>query len=397
MAHVNPASVGPSDTPDPQVPAGYFDAASTLPLRASARQALLAALDQGFADPSRRYHDARRARTLLDQARESVAAVVGARPDDVSFATSGTQAAHLAVLGLAKGRGRVGRRILVSAVEHSAVMHAANASPDAVTETIPVDAYARVTRQSVDEAVAPGDVALVAIQSANHEVGTRQPIDEIGQTLAPHNIPLVMDAAQTLGRDDVPTGWNILTGSAHKWGGPAGVGLLVIRQGTRWRSPLPEDLHEGGRIPGFVAIPQIVAAAVALQEAESERHEESDRLRRLTMRLRNELPTLIPDSVVLGHPDDRLPHLVTLSVAYVPGEAVLAEIDRAGFAVSSGSSCVAESLTPSHVLVAMGALTQGNIRISLPPRTRESDVDRFMSILPAIISSVRESLGAGDL
>jgi cysteine desulfurase len=101
--------------------------------------------------------------------------------------------------------------------------------------------------------------------------------------------------------------------------------------------------------------------------------------------------------VVVGHPDDRLPHIVTVSVAYVPGEAVLAELDRAGFAVSSGSSCVAESLTPSHVLVAMGALTQGNIRISLPPGTRESDVDRFISVLPGIIASVRESLGAGDL
>lgn len=397
MAHVNPATDEPGTTPVPLAPAGYFDAASTLPLRPAAREALLAALDLGFADPSRRYRDAARARALLDQARESVAAVIGARPDDVSFATSGTQAAHLAVLGLAKGRVRVGNRILTSAVEHSSVLQAARAVPDGQPETIPVDEYGIVHPDSVAAAIRDGDVALVAVQSANHEVGTRQPINEISGLLTSHNIPLIVDAAQTLGRDEPPPGWDVLTASAHKWGGPAGVGLLAIKQGTRWRSPLPDDLHEGGRIPGFTAIPQIVAAAVALTEAESERHSESARLRLLTDKLRQVLPTLISDSVVLGHPNDRLPHIVTLSVAYVPGEALLADLDRAGFAISSGSSCVAEALTPSHVLVAMGALTQGNLRISLPPGAPESEVDRFIAVLPTIIANVRESIGAGDL
>ncbi len=366
-------------------------------MRPGARQTLLAALDQGYADPSRRYHAARQSRRLLDGARESIAAIIGARPDEVSFATSGTQAVHLAVTGLAQGRQRIGRRLLVSAVEHSCVIHAARAVPEGKVEELPVDSRAVVEPERVRAAIARGEVALLAIQSANHEVGSRQPISEIAHILDNSGIPLIVDAAQSLGRDDCPAQWSILTASAHKWGGPTGVGILAIRNGTRWRSPLPDDPHESGRIPGFTAIPQIVAAAVALQEAEDERRTESARLFALTERLRTELPVRIPDALVLGHGIERLPHIVTLSMAYVAGEALLEDLDREGFAVSSGSSCVADALVPSHVLVAMGALTHGNLRISLPPGALESDVDRFIHVLPSIVAKVRDSLGAGDL
>jgi len=140
-----------------------------------------------------------------------------------------------------------------------------------------------------------------------------------------------------------------------------------------------------------------VAAAVALEEAEAERAAESIRLTAATNRLRHELTSRIPDCVALGHPDDRLPHIVTMSMAYVAGEALLADLDREGFAVSSGSSCVADALVPSHVLVAMGALTHGNLRISLPPGFDDADVTRFISVLPGIVERVRHSLGAADL
>jgi cysteine desulfurase len=397
VAPENLPADGTVRAPRQLAPAGYFDAASTLPMRPGARQTLLAALDQGYADPSRRYHVARQSRRLLDGARESIAAIIGARPDEVSFATSGTQAVHLAVTGLAQGRQRIGRRLLVSAVEHSCVIHAARAVPEGNVEELPVDSNAVVEPEAVRAAIASGDVALVAVQSANHEVGSRQPIGEIAEILDERGIPLIVDAAQSLGRDDCPAQWSILTASAHKWGGPAGVGILAIRNGTRWRSPLPDDPHEGGRIPGFTAIPQIVAAAVALEEAEAERRSESARLFALTERLRTELPVRIPDALVLGHDTERLPHIVTLSMAYVAGEALLEDLDREGFAVSSGSSCVADALVPSHVLVAMGALTHGNLRISLPPGALESDVDRFIGVLPSIVAKVRDSLGAGDL
>jgi len=362
----------------------------------------LAASEHGFADPSRHYHSARRARQLLDQAREQVANVCGARPDEISFTSSGTQSVQLAIHGLALGRARVGTRLLVSAVEHSCVLHSADAVANARVEELPVDWRGMVLVPSLAEHLATAGastdgVALVAVQSANHEVGTRQPITAIGELLRPLGIPLVLDAAQSIGRDPIPADWDVLTASAHKWGGPSGVGILAIRSGIRWRSPLPHDPHEGGRVPGFVAIPAIVAAAIALQEAEAERATESDRLRSLTDLLRRELVANIPHSTALGDPADRLPHIVTLSIPYVAGEALLADLDRAGFAVSSGSSCVADSLVPSHVLVAMGALTHGNLRISLPPEVSEADVRRFIDVLPGIVADARDSLGAGDL
>ena len=377
-------------------PAGYLDAASSEPLRPAARQALLAALDQGWADPSRRYHDARRASLLLAAARESVAAVLGARADEVSFTASGTQAVHLGVLGLAAGRVRSGSRVVASAVEHSAVLHAGRAVPGGALVTAPVDPLGRLDVGAFDALLSEG-AALAAVQSANHEVGTRQPVAAAAEAAGRHGVPLLVDAAQSVGHDEVPSGWSVLTASAHKWGGPAGVGVLAVRTGARWRSPSPDDPREGGRVPGFVDVPSVVAAAAALEAAEAERRSEMPRLRALVDRIRARVPELVPDVVVLGDPDDRLPHVVTFSCLYVDGEALLDGLDRAGLAVSSGSSCVADALEPSHVLAAMGALTQGNLRVSLPSGVAEDDVDRLLAVLPDVVARVRAALGAEGL
>jgi cysteine desulfurase len=376
-------------------PAGYLDAASAHPLHPAARQALEAALDQGWADPSRRYHAARRSRLLLDSARESIAARIGARPDEVSFTSSGTQAVHLGVAGLARGRARTGSTVLASAVEHSAVLHAARAAGELVVA--PVSSAGRLDVGAFTAAVARPGVALAAVQSANHEVGTRQPVAEAAAAAGAHGVPLLVDAAQTVGHDDVPAGWDVLTASAHKWGGPAGVGLLAVRTGARWRSPSPDDPREHGRVPGFVDVPSVVAAAAALEAVESARAAEAPRLRALVDRIRAKVPELVPGTVVLGDPDDRLPHIVTFSCLYVDGEALLDALDREGIAVSSGSSCVADALEPSHVLAAMGALTQGNLRVSLPYGVRPDDVDRLLAVLPGVVARVRAVLGAEGL
>jgi len=378
-------------------PAGYLDAASTEPLHPAAREALLVALDQGWADPSRRYHQARRARLLLDAARETVAAVLGARPDEVSFTTSGTQAVGLGVAGLVRGRERVGRRVLSSAVEHSSVLHAAQAAVGAESRTLPVDPLGRVDLDATAAALREPGVALLALQTANHEVGTRQPVDAAAALAQQHAVPLLVDAAQSVGREPLPVGWSVLTASGHKWGGPAGVGVLAVRTGVRWRSPSPEGALEHGRVPGYVDVPGVVAAAAALEAVERERSTESGRLWALVDRLRTRVPQLVADTVVLGDGVDRLPHLVTFSFLYVDGEVLLADLDRAGFAVSSGSSCVADSLQPSHVLAAMGALTHGNLRISLPVGVADADVDRLLAVLPGVVSDVRAVLGTTDL
>nr|WP_062342443.1 aminotransferase class V-fold PLP-dependent enzyme [Herbidospora sakaeratensis] len=373
----------------------YLDAASTEPLHPAAREALLAALDVGWADPARLYGSARRARLLLDQARAEIAEVLGARPDELSFTTSGTQAVHLGVLGALQGRRRAGRHLVVSAVEHSSVLHAAGVHEGAggSVQTIGVALSGRVDLPSFAEAVAAEGVAVAALQTANHEVGTLQPVAEAAEACRAAGVPLVVDAAQSAGRLPIPPGWSVLAASAHKWGGPAGVGVLAVRKGTRWRSPYPEDERELRRVPGYENVPAVVAAAAALRARAAESAAENARLSALVDRIRAEVPRVVPDVEVIGDPVDRLPHLVTFSCLYVDGEALLTELDKAGFAVSSGSSCTASTLRPSHVLEAMGVLTHGNVRVSLPRGIPEDDVDRFLMVLPDIVRRVRQRLG----
>ncbi|WP_328593662.1 cysteine desulfurase family protein [Actinomadura macrotermitis] len=379
---------------DTDLAGAYFDAASTEPLHPAARAALLGALDGAWADPARLYGAARAARMQLDQARARVAAVLGARADEVAFTTSGTQAVHLALLGGARARRRTGRHLVVSAVEHSSVLHAASLHERDGGEVtvVGVDRGGRVDPAEFAAALRP-DTALACLQSANHEVGTVQPVGEVAQACRAAGVPLLVDAAQTAGRADVPEGWSFLAASAHKWGGPPGVGVLVIRKGTRWRSPLPEDEREGRRVPGFENVPGAVAAAAALEAYRAEMATEGPRLSALVERVRERVPRDIPDVQVVGDPVRRLPHLVTFSCLYVEGEALLTELDRLGFAVSSGSSCTADTLRPSHVLEAMGVITHGNVRVSLPRGVRSADVDRLLAVLPDAVARLRRDAG----
>ena len=354
---------------------GYFDAATAVPLSPVAREALAAALDDGWADPSRLYAAGRRARLLLDGAREAVAKVLGARSDEVSFTCSGTLAAHLAVLGRTASRPGT---VLHSTVEHSCVLQAVRHSGQPAV-SVPVD---RLGRVDPDGFRPPADASLGCLISASHEVGTVQPIAAVADRLGA--VPLLVDASQTVGRAPVPTGWSLLTASAHKWGGPPGVGVLAVRTGTRWRSPLPPDDAEGGRGPGFPGLPQVLAAAVSLQAASAQAAVEDARLRPLVDRLRDRVPATVPDVEVVGDPVDRLPHLVAFSSPYLDGETLTRALDREGFAVSSGSSCGASVLEPSHVLVAMGLLSHGSLRVSLSPETTAEDVERFLEVLPRV-------------
>lgn len=372
----------------------YFDAASTEPLHPAARKALLGALEAGWADPARLYGPARNSRIMLDQARAKVAAVLGVRPDEVSFTASGTQAVHLGVLGALRSRRRVGRHLVVSAVEHSSVLHAAamHERDGGRVTTVPVDRHGLVDPAAFAAALR-ADTAVACLQSANHEVGTVQPVAEVARACRAARVPLFVDAAQSAGRMDVPAGWSLLAASAHKWGGPAGVGVLVIRKNTRWRSPLPDDEREAGRVPGFENVPGAVAAAAALEAFRAEMAADGPRLAALVEQIRTRIPRTITDVEVVGDPLRRLPHLVTFSCLYVAGEALLTELDRLGFAVSSGSSCTADTLRPSHVLEAMGVLTHGNVRVSLPRGAQSTDVDRFLGVLPDAVARLRRTAG----
>ncbi|MFE0472990.1 cysteine desulfurase/sulfurtransferase TusA family protein [Streptomyces sp. NPDC058947] len=373
----------------------YFDAASAAPLHPIARQALLAALDEGWADPARLYREGRRARVLLDAAREAAAEAVGCRPDELAFTPSGTRAVHTGIAGALAGRRRVGRHLIVSAVEHSSVLHSAEAHEAAGGSVgrVAVDRSGAVDPSAYAGALRE-DTALACLQSANHEVGTEQPVAEVADVCRAAGVPLLVDAAQSLGWGPVDGDWSLLTASAHKWGGPSGVGLLVVRKGVRFSAQGPVDERESGRAPGFENLPAIVAAAASLRAVRAEAAAEAARLRELTERIRARVPRLVPDVEVVGHPVRRLPGVVTFSCLYVDGEALLHELDREGFSVSSGSSCTSSTLTPSHVLRAMGVLSEGNVRVSLPMGAAEEDVERFLEVLPGVVTAVRDQLGA---
>jgi cysteine desulfurase len=376
--------------------ATYLDAAAGAPLHPVARAALLAALDDGWADPARLYRAGRLARQLLDAARESVAESLGARPDEVSFAANGTQALHAAVLGTLAGNPRAGRTLVHSAVEHSAVLHAAEAHVAAGGTAVPVgvDALGRVDAAEFTDATRAPGVVAAALQAANHEVGTTQPVSEVAG-LVP-DVALVVDATQTMGHTPVPDGWSILAGDARTWGGPS-VGVLAVRTGVRWRSVAPTDEREAGRVAGVPNLPAVVSAAASLRAVCADQRAEAARHAALVQRLRSTVAATIPDVEVLGDPVDRLPHVVTFSCLYVDGEALLTALDRRGFAVSSGSSCTSSTLQPSHVLVAMGALTSGNVRVSLHHASTEAEVDAFLAVLPEVVAEVRAELGATGL
>ena len=266
-----------------------------------------------------------------------------------------------------------------SAVEHSAVLHALAWRPDVHARPVRVDRQGRIDLSDL------GEPDVVALQHANHEVGTLQPVADVG-------VPLFMDACASMGRLPLPEGWSVAAGSAHKWGGPAGVGVLLVRKGARWRNPFPQDDRVDERVAGFENVPAALGAAAALQAVVAERDEVNPRQHALVDRIRARVAE-IPDTEVVGDPVDRLPHLVTFSFLYVDGEAIVDSLNRRGFGVASGSACTASTLEPSHVLAAMGALTHGNVRVSLTRDASDAEVDAFLAALPEVVQDIRKEAG----
>ncbi|WP_426560884.1 cysteine desulfurase family protein [Angustibacter sp. McL0619] len=375
----------------------FLDASSP-PLSDVARRTLLNALDQGWADPRRLHAEGRRARALLDGAREAVAAVLEVGTDSVSFTGSGTTARQLGLRGLLHGRRRAGRALVLSAVEHSALLHTGqwHESTGGTTALTPVDSLGRVRLGELAAQVRSEGVAAACLQAANGEVGTRQPVAEAAAICADAAVPLLVDAGSVLGRDALPIGGDVLVADARSWAGPAGVGVLAVRSGVRWRADWPVDENELGRVPGEPDVPAALAAAAALQDAEQHRLQRAEVARDLVDRIRA-AAAAVPDTEVVGDPVDRLPHVVTFSFLFVDGEALVHELDRRGFAVASGSACTASTLEPSHVLAAMGVLTHGNLRLTLPLDPSAQDADAFCAELPGAVADVRRMLGSDRL
>lgn len=366
----------------------YLDHASTSPLRPQARAAMLTQLDAVVGDPGRIHAEGMAARGEVEAARQAVADLVGARPREVVFTSGATEAIAAAAFG-ASARG--GHQV-VTAVEHSAVLQAAERA-GAVTR-VPVDRLGRVDPDDVAAAIRP-DTAVVHVQWGNHEVGTTQPVHEVVALAQAGGVLVHVDAAQAVGRVDAPwrdLGADLMSVSAHKFGGPAGIGALVVRRGLRLAPLLLGGDQERARRAGLENVPAIAgfgAAAGALSTAGgAQLHAEAADARRLTDRVLAAVAGL--DGVsVYGDPVGRLPHLVCLGVDGIEPQAVLLGLDRAGVAAHSGSACSSESLEPSPVLEAMGVDAHRSLRVSAGWSTTDADVDALLDALPVVLAQLR--------
>ncbi|HEX7094366.1 MAG TPA: cysteine desulfurase family protein [Acidimicrobiales bacterium] len=364
----------------------YLDHASTTPLRARARAAMVEALDRLHGDPGRIHQEGMAARAAVEEAREQVAALVGARPREVVFTSGATEAIAAAIWGASER----GSHQVVPAVEHSAVRACAERAGRVTF--VEVDRTGRVDPDAVMAAV-DDDTACVHVQWGNHEVATVQPVAEIVAACRERGVLVHVDAAQAVGHVPVAfdeLGADLMSISAHKFGGPLGMGALLVRRGLRLRPLLLGSDQERARRAGLENVPAIVgfgAACAELCEGDTLAREE-DVARSRTQRVLDGVAG-IEGVQVYGNQEHRLPHLVCLGFADVEPQAVLLGLDRAGVAVHSGSACASESLEPSPVLAAMGVDAHRSLRVSVGWSTTDDDIDAFCAALPDVLATLR--------
>jgi cysteine desulfurase len=373
----------------------YFDALSGQPLADQALAAVSGFIFQAWADPEQPHHEGAQASQILEAARQTVAVRLGVSSRAVSFHPSNV-VAELAVNGILRsvqGGSHPNRNsVLTSRVERDDILRATSAFGTPIR--VGVDSNARVNvsqlRDAIDDSALP--LALVALQAANAEVGTIQPLAEVLRYTAAVNLPLLVDATGALGLIEIEGGWSALIADAATWAGPRGVSVLVINPSFRWQQD-PRERGVTALVRDTVDVLNSTAAAAALDSTMARQPALSDSLKRFTTQIRQFVGDQIADIDVLGDPDNRLPHVVTFSVLYADGERLARELDAVGVAIGSGSACAARAGLPSHVLVEMGALTHGNVRLSLPVNVTQSQVEYLMSVLPKAINQVRADAG----
>lgn len=363
----------------------YLDHASTSPLRPEARDAVVEWLD-AVGDPSRLHAEGLAARHSIEQARDQVAELLGARNREVCFTSGATEAIAAACWGAAE---RGGHQV-VPAIEHSAVRLSAQRQGDITL--VPPDGHGRMDPEAVLAAIRP-DTALVHLQWGNHEVGTVQPVQEVVTACRTRGVLVHVDAAQAAGRipiDFRALGADLLSVSAHKLGGPTGVGALLLRRGLRLRPLLVGGDQERARRAGRENVPALVGfgAACAALGRQGRLEAEADEQRRLSQRVLDAVDTL--DGLTLyGDPQQRLPHIVCLGVAGIEPQAVLLGLDRRGISAHSGSACSSEALEPSPVLEAMGVDAHHSLRVSTGWSSTDQDVDHLVATLPTVLAELR--------
>jgi cysteine desulfurase len=374
----------------------YMDHSATTPVRPEVVEAMQPYFTERCGNASSVHGPGREARRAVEDARRSIALLLGAAPEEIVFTSGGTESDSLALRGAAAAHG-TGGHVVTSAVEHKAVLVTCEALEREGYEVtrVPVDSFGLVDPEELRRALRPQTV-LVSIMLANNEVGTVEPVKELAALAAETGVLFHTDAVQAVGKvpvDVAHLGVDLLSLSGHKFYGPKGVGALYVRSGTRIEPVQVGGHHEGGLRAGTENVPGIVGMARALELACEEMPREGPRLARLRDRLQRGLTEQVPAARLNGHPEQRLPHLLNLSFANAEGESMLLSLDAVGVCASSGSACTSGTLDPSHVLTAMGVPPEqahGSLRFSLGRDNTEGDVDYVLERLPAIIGRLRQ-------
>jgi cysteine desulfurase len=383
----------------------YLDYAATAPLRAEVLEAMRPFLERPVANPSSQHGPGRQARAAVETAREQVAALVGADPAQVIFTSGGTEADNLAIKGTVLLREPGARHLVASAVEHHAVLDAAEwavLDAGASLSTAPVDAAGRVDLGRLGELLEPGRTALVALMAANNEVGTLQPVAAAAELAHTAGAVLLCDAVQAArhpGVDMAADGLDMVSLAAHKLGGPGGVGALVTRAGVQLRPLVHGGGQERGLRSGTVPVASVVGFGAAAELAAREREEGAAPLLRLRERLLGGLRALEPDLEVNGDLDAGLPGLLSVRLPGRRSEDVLLLLDRHGVACSAGSACASGAVGASHVLLAMGRTpveARETIRLSLGHGSSEADVDATVEAFRRSLAVLGQSYGTPE-
>ncbi|MDD6340907.1 MAG: cysteine desulfurase NifS [Eubacteriales bacterium] len=374
----------------------YVDNAATTQVDPDVAEKVIPCFTSVFGNASSIHTAGRKAKELLDTAREQVANALGAEPGEIYFTAGGSESDNWAIKGVAHKFAKKGKHLITTAIEHHAVLHSMKSLEKEGFEVtyLPVDSEGFVTAEQVEKAIRP-DTILVSVMFANNEIGSVEPIAEIGEVCKKHGVLFHTDAVQAVAHikiDVKAMNIDMLSLSGHKFNAPKGVGALYIRKGITIPNLIDGGQQERGKRAGTENIPAIVGMGYAIDVATRELDERMSRVRKMRDRLRDELMRRIPYAK-LNTPENSLPGTLNISFQYIEGESILLMLDMNGICASSGSACTSGSLDPSHVLLAIGLpheIAHGSVRMSIDHNNTEEEIDHIIDTLPKIIQRLRD-------
>lgn len=374
----------------------YMDNNATTKVDEEVLQAMIPFFTQYYGNPSSIHRDGQEVRKAVEDARDTVAEILGVEASEVMFTSCATEANNIAVRGVSRAYRHRGNHIITTSIEHDSVLNTFKSMEKEGFDVtyLPVDQYGLVDIETLKKSIKENTI-LVSIMHANNEIGTIQPVAEIGALLKEKKIFFHVDGVQSVGKIEVkPKQMNIdiLTMSGHKFYGPKGIGAMYIRKGIKIEKIITGGHQERARRPGTENVPGIIGLAAALKKAVANMDEEFKREKELRDYMEKQIKEKIPEIIINGHPEKRTPGTLSVTIKYVEGESILLNLDLKGVSVSSGSACTSGSLDPSHVILAIGVpieYAHGTIRFSLGRFNTKEDIDYVLGILPPIIDRVR--------